>query len=276
MNVFLGDDILATEFEKKKTSWLNRALSGSSSGQSSEKAVEKEPETLPQHDPEPVPNSQFQQPEEQQPEPVRYEEQPAPTPTVEQNLVVNDIQLIFNRENQDKTALDVITSIENLLKDRQLIALKIQALTEQITNANEQIQRLKRESVKKDQLIQEKTKEIRELEINLTNNQMSYDQLLEDYKEYQLNSNLDFEKLTNQLETEKSKYNKLFEESNRANAQNASIITELRERIRNLEIENMRFAEQYEKISNEKAELMKTINDFTEKMSFSFNFKNNN
>lgn len=250
----MGDDILATEIDKKKTSWFKSALS-SHTAEKVEVEVEVEAE--------PITNQE--EPEQLNIIPVQKWE---PEPPME------DIQLIFNRENQDKTAIDVISSIESLLKDRQLVSLKNQALNEQVATANETIQRTKREMLKKDQLIQDKVKEIRELETNLTNTQMSYDQLLEDYKEFQLTSNLEFEKLSNQLETEKTKYEKLYEESSRMNAQNANTITELQERIRNLEIENAKSLEQYEKITNEKTELMKSINDFTEKMSFSFNFKN--
>lgn len=166
--------------------------------------------------------------------------------------------------------MDVIVSIENMIKDRQLLSYKYNALVEQLENANQTINRLKRDSLKKDQIIQEKTKEIRDLEISLTNKQMSYDQLLEDYKEYQLTHNLEYDKLVNQLETEKAKYNKLYEESSKIQTQQMQKISELEERIRNLEIENQKYKEQYEKIVEEKAQLMKTISDFTERMSFSF------
>ena len=50
-------------------------------------------------------------------------------------------------------------------------------------------------------------------------------------------------------------------------------INELEEIIRNLKIENQQYIQQYEKIVNEKAELMKVINDFTERMTFSFSPK---
>lgn len=202
-------------------------------------------------------------------------EEPTTTFNVIENSTMENNQALFSKENQDKTALDVIVSIENILKERQLLSYKNNALIDQVDAANETISRFKRESLKKDQLLQDKSKEIRELEHMLTNKQMSYDQLLEDYKEFQLTSNLEFDKISNQLETEKAKYAKLFEESTRIQSQQQDRINELEDRIRNLEIENEKFAEQYEKISNEKADLMKSINDFTERMSFSFSTKSN-
>ncbi|MFA7533437.1 MAG: hypothetical protein WCY46_03820, partial [Tissierellaceae bacterium] len=88
---------------------------------------------------------------------------------------------VFAKDNQDKIILDLIVPLENLIKDRQLIQYKNKGLEEQIYAANETINRMKQDLVKKDQQIQEKNKEIRNLEANLTSKQMNYDQLLEDY-----------------------------------------------------------------------------------------------
>src|SRR5690606_15038573 len=99
------------------------------------------------------------------------------------------------------------------------------------------------------------------------------DQLLEDYKEYQSKANHDFEKVSNQLEKETSKYILLKEESANIQNQNMLNIRELEEKIRELEAENKKLETQSAKIVAEKAELMQTINDFTERMSFSFSSK---
>ncbi|MUK88180.1 hypothetical protein GMD78_07200 [Ornithinibacillus sp. L9] len=180
---------------------------------------------------------------------------------------------VFSKENQDKVSLDLIVSLENMLKDRQLTQYKNNDLEDQLHTANETINRLKQEHLKKDQLIQEKNHEINALETNLTNKQMSYDQLLEDYNEYQNTSNNEYEKISDQLETETSKYNKLHEESKNAQYQSMLKINELEERIRELEIENQKYADQHQQILDEKAQLMQTINDFTERMSISFSPK---
>lgn len=102
---------------------------------------------------------------------------------------------------------------------------------------------------------------------------MSYDQLLEDYKEFQITSNIEFEKISHQVDTEKTKYEKLYEEATKTQSIQNNKISELEDRIRKLEIENKKYVEQYNKISNEKAELLKSINDFTERMAFSFSNK---
>lgn len=243
--------------EIKKSNWFKNAIGNQNPSEDITKEEELEPEM--------EYNETFMDIEEST---LEQEEETAAASSTEQT------PSIFSKENQDKIALDVIVSIENILKERQLLAYKNEAMMDQINAANETIYRLKRETLKKDQLLQDKSKEIRELESTLTNKQMSYDQLLEDYKEFQLSSNLEYDKISNQLETEKAKHNKLYEESTKIQASQNLKINELEGLIRNLEIENQKYAEQYDKISNEKAELMKSINDFTERMSFSFAPKN--
>ena len=200
---------------------------------------------------------------------ILIEEKVIPNENLVQSLVENN-HAILAKDSQDKIALDAIVSLENIIKDRQLLTYKNKGLEEQLQTSNETINRFKQEQIKAEQLLQEKNKEIRELENNLTNKQMSYDQLLEDYKEYQLAAKLEYEKISNQLETQITKYNMLYEESSNTQYQSMLKINALEEKIRNLEIENEKYTEQYQKIANEKADLMKTINDFTERMSFSF------
>jgi chromosome segregation ATPase len=193
--------------------------------------------------------------------------------TESEQLFIDSNKYLFSKDNQEKIALDVIVSIENMLKERQLLSYKSKGLEDQLYTANKTISRFNHDLTKKDQLLQEKNKEIRELENNMTKQQMRYDQLLEDYKGYQLTSNIEYEKISNQLETETAKYNKLYEESTNAQYQSMLKINELEDKIRNLEIENHKYIEQYQRIVDDKAVLMQTINDFTERMSFSFSTK---
>ena len=213
--------------------------------------------------------------EKQQEGEILIEEKIIHTENPVHSLVENN-NATLSKDNQDKIALDVIVSLENIIKDRQLLTYKNKGLEEQLQASNETINRFKQEQIKTEQLLQEKSKEIRELENNLTNKQMSYDQLLEDYKEYQLTAKLEYEKISNQLESQIMKYNMLYDESSNTQYQSMLKINALEDKIRNLEIENEKYTEQYKKIANEKADLMKTINDFTERMSFSFNAATSN
>ena len=213
--------------------------------------------------------------EKQQEGEILIEEKVIPNENLVQSLVESN-HAILAKDNQDKIALDVIVSLENIIKDRQLLTYKNKGIEEQLQAANETINRFKQDQIKSEQQLQEKNREIRDLENNLTNKQMSYDQLLEDYKEFQQTSKLEYEKISNQLENQITKYNMLYEESSNTQYQSMLKINSLEEKIRNLEIENEKYTEQYQKIANEKADLMKTINDFTERMSFSFNAATSN
>jgi DNA repair exonuclease SbcCD ATPase subunit len=190
-----------------------------------------------------------------------------------QQLDLPNQKQLFSKENQDKVSLDLIIAVENMLNDRQLTEYKNKDLEDQLYSSNEMINRLKHDLMKKDKHILEKNKEINALEGKLTKKQMSYDQLIEDYKDYQNTSKNEFEKISNLLEKEISKYEKLNDLSTKTQYQNMIKIKDLEERIRDLEVENQKYAEQYQKIV-EKNELLQSINDFTERMSFSFSPKN--
>ncbi|MBM6616887.1 hypothetical protein [Bacillus suaedaesalsae] len=176
---------------------------------------------------------------------------------------------VFTKENQDKVSLDLIVALENMLKDRQLILYKNTGLEDSLYSTKESVTRLKQELMKKEQQLQEKISEISLLESKLTDKQMSYDQLLEDYKEYQNTSNSESDNIRTELEKEVRKYNKLTEEATQAQYQAMLKNTELEERIRELEVENQNNQERYEKVHAEKEQLLQTINEFTQRISFS-------
>ena len=186
---------------------------------------------------------------------------------------IQNENIFLLKDNQDKIATDLISSLENMINDRQLILYKNKDIGEQLSRANETIDRIKQDLRNKEHMLLEKSKEIRGLESNLTNKQMTYDQLLEDYKEYQNTSNSEYEQISIKLDTEINKYEKLNDELNDSQHKNMFKINELEEKIRNLEIENNQYSQQYQKVVDEKSELMKTINDFTDRMSFSLSTK---
>lgn len=191
----------------------------------------------------------------------------------EESLEENEVETAnnksaFTKENQDKVSLDLIVALENMLKDRQLILYKNKGLEDSLYSTKESVTRLKQELMKKEQQLHEKVNEISLLESKLTDKQMSYDQLLEDYKEYQNTSNTDSDKIRTELEKEISKYNKLTEEATQAQYQAMLKNTELEERIRELEVENQNNKERYERVFAEKEQLLQTINEFTQRITF--------
>lgn len=247
LNYYLrGDESMTKDTKNKSIGWLKGVLSNQS--QSDQSSKEELVTT------------------------AIFEEQSSNMEEPEQSDIPSNKQL-FLKDNQDKVSLDLIVSVENMLSDRQLLLYKNKALEDQLYNANETISRLKHDIAKKEQLLQDKNQEISVLESNLTNKQMSYDQLLEDYKDFQYTSKQEFDKISSQLEKEIIKYNKLNEKSTYTEYQNMLKIKELEEKISHLEVENQKYIEQYQRILGEKNQLIETINDFTERMSFSFSPK---
>ncbi|OAB45967.1 hypothetical protein [Paenibacillus glacialis] len=179
-------------------------------------------------------------------------------------------KLDYELLKQDKTAFDLVVAVENLLNDRQLFQFKSKDTEDQLLNANETINRLKNELSKREHLILEKEKEFRSLEDKLTSKQMSYDQLLEDYKDYQSTSNSGIENLKYQLDKERNKYIQLNEEFSKHQYDSMQKTKELEEELRDSEAENLNISSQYHKVMEEKAQLLQSVTDFTTRMSFSF------
>ena len=179
-------------------------------------------------------------------------------------------KLDYELLKQDKTAFDLVVAVENLLNDRQLFQFKSKDTEDQLFNANESINRLKNELSKRDHLILEKENEVSNLEDKLTSKQMSYDQLLEDYKDFQSSSNSGIENLKYQLEKERNKYVQLSEEFTKHQYDSMQKTQELEEKLRDSEAENLNISSQHHKILEEKAQLLQSVTDFTTRMSFSF------
>lgn len=186
----------------------------------------------------------------------------------------NDSNLL-SKDKQDKIVLDLIVSLENMIMDRELLIYKNKDIEEQLFSANETISQMKADLINSEQILLEKNKEILGLKDSLTNKQMVYDQLLEDYKEYQNSSTTSYEKISVQLDGEINKYSHLNEEFKNAQHENMLNITKLEEKVRNLQVENKHYEKQYKKVFEEKSELLKTINAFTEQMSSSLSLKLN-
>lgn len=183
---------------------------------------------------------------------------------------VDQIKNMLSKNNKDKIVLDLIMPLENLIKDRQMVILNNDDLEDKLRVANEAIDRMKKNIEAQEVRLESRDREIQALENNLSNKQMSYDQLLEDYREFQKISSNEYEDISNRLNMEVNKYKRFNEEV--ANDQYVSMqkINTLEEKIRSLEIEKQQYLDNYNRVYQEKNDLMKSIDDFTKRMTFSF------
>lgn len=185
-----------------------------------------------------------------------------------------EIGNMLSKSNKDRVVADLVGPLENLVKDRQMLIFNNRDLEEKLKVANEAIERMKSNIENQEKRIEMKDNEIKSLEENMSIKQVGYDQLLEDYKEYQSVSKKEFEEISSRLDLEISKYKKFNEETADAQYKNLQKISSLEEKIRGLEIEKEQYSVRYEKVNEEKNALMKNINEFTKRMTLSIPGKN--
>lgn len=172
---------------------------------------------------------------------------------------------------KDKLSIDLLSAAEQVIKDRHMLKLAITDLESKLANEKDSSARLKNEKVILERFIDEKENEISQLEHKLTNKQIKFDELIDDYKELQSKTSNEINELKYSLDKEYTRYNNLSKDYTQYKAESANQLEELEEKVRELKAENEKLQSKYNNIVEEKANLMKTINDFTSHMSSSFN-----
>lgn len=180
---------------------------------------------------------------------------------------------ILMKDNQDKVVLDSVIALENLLKDRQLVLHGYKNIKEKLKNATEEINQAKNENEHQKVLINEKDRIIQKREQDIAEQQMIYDQLLEDYRLFKQNSQEELTSFTEELDRLNKNYQRLMSQSTKEQADYLSKITLFEEKIRTLEIENETYQTKYDQMHQEKNRLMEKVDHFTkqiDQMSLSF------
>ncbi len=169
----------------------------------------------------------------------------------------------------DKLSLDLVSAVDHILSDRQIVLYRISDLEHLKGDANDNISRLNSEIERLRKLIEEKEAVIRELEEKLLNKQMRYDQLIEDFKEYQDSTKIEMNDLKFQLDKAYGKYEKLQQQLKNNRTEYVQQINELEERIRELEVQNQKVTDEYMRTLEDKNRLLQSFAHFTENMSLS-------
>lgn len=180
------------------------------------------------------------------------------------NPVVDNI---LSRSNKDKFISDLVSPLEDLIKDRELLMVNKQDLENKLNVANSTIDRMKNNIDDQEKKLVTQVEEIKSLEKNLSEKQTSYDQLLEDYKNHQNVARREYAQISNKLDLEISKYNRFSDETTTAQRRNIDKINVLEEKIRSLEIERDQYSKRYDEANKEKEALIKNIDDFTKRMT---------
>ena len=176
-------------------------------------------------------------------------------------------EILSIKEDEDKITFDLVVAVKNIVNDRQLTVNRLVNIEVQLTDAIEKNIKLKGDMRKKEKEILEAHEFIKTLEDKLMTKQMTYDQLLEDYKHYQDNAKAEIDNVKFSFQKEQEKYVKLTLEAKIHQNEANQKIDQLEEKIRDLEAENKNINEQFQISLAEKNQLLQTINEFTNRFT---------
>ncbi|MBM7570448.1 hypothetical protein [Aquibacillus albus] len=173
----------------------------------------------------------------------------------------------FDALLQDRVSMDLMNSVEQILHNRQLIISKNTDLEEQVDHNMNYISNLKAETEQRDRKISNLERTIRDFENRLMNKQLNYDQLLEDYEDYQSNAKSQIESLKREISKEQDKYSKIQQQFHTYQEDSLQLKRDLEEKIRTLEVDNETLEQRFDATLKEKNKLLQLINDFTSRMT---------
>lgn len=201
---------------------------------------------------------------------VQFEEEP------EEEIEVMDTGetlagLISTGKGQlDKKSLDLIFAVEQIIQSRQHAETNINELQDRLTHSTGHVERLNRDMKNLNKVIEEREKNIMELEHKLIEKNLKVDQVMEDYRELQMTLGTEIDELKSTIDLEQQKYVGVVQKHNEAHADKIKKMNDLEERIGRIEIENSHLKQKYDTIRQEKAYLSNMISDFTNRMTLPF------
>jgi predicted RNase H-like nuclease (RuvC/YqgF family) len=171
-------------------------------------------------------------------------------------------------KTSDRAAQDLISEVERFIRDREVMQLNNIEMKDTVDHLEQKVEKL---SIEKDKLIYQfidKEEELKELEEKLNEKHSVYELLLKEYKELQGMTSTEIKQLKSEIEIEKHKYSQLTQDFKTYRATANKDHDDLQERVRKLEAKNEDLVEQYKVKTDENAELMQSINQFSEQFTF--------
>ncbi|AIQ55367.1 hypothetical protein [Paenibacillus sp. FSL R7-0331] len=170
----------------------------------------------------------------------------------------------------DKKALDLIFAVEQMIQARAHAEASNDELLDRLNHSGSHIERLGKELRNLNKVIEDREKDILELEQRMSEKNLKIDQVLEDHRELQDTMSAKVDELKSTLDLEQQKYAKLMQKHHEAHVDKHKRIIELEEKISRLETENGHLQQKYETARQEKAYLSGMISDFTSRMTAPF------
>ncbi|WP_170158473.1 hypothetical protein [Aquisalibacillus elongatus] len=171
---------------------------------------------------------------------------------------------------KDKIALDLLVAVDQMMSDRDLVKQNLDEVKDRLKHSDDYVNKLTQEKTQLQKTVEEKDDEIGQLEDQITNRSLKYDQLMEDYQEMQMRLTHEIEELKNNINIEEERYIKLNEAYEREQMENISKVQKLEDKIRELDTKNENLQKKYYKIREENSYLLGMFKDFNNRMSSSF------
>ncbi|WP_019914751.1 hypothetical protein [Paenibacillus sp. HW567] len=170
----------------------------------------------------------------------------------------------------DKKSLDLIFAVEQMIQARAHAETTIHELQDRLTHSGGHVERLNKDLKNLNKVIEDREKNIRELEHKLVERNLKVDQVMEDYRELHTTLASDMDELKSTIELEQQKYANLVQKHNDAISDKLKKMNEQEEKIGRLETENAHLKQKYDTVRQEKAYLSGMISDFTTRMTVPF------
>lgn len=170
-------------------------------------------------------------------------------------------------EDLDPMESDLVRNVENFIKNRKLEQVKSENLQNQFKHLQEKLTH--QESVLHQTESKSKTYKtmIGGLEDKLTNKQMEFDQLLEDFTKHRSNTQEEMDKLKSALSIEKDKFHQLQNKQKTDKETIEDVENRFKMTIQGLEKENQDLKWRFQELQREKKHLIDTFNEFTARLT---------
>ncbi|UNC92451.1 coiled-coil domain-containing protein [Candidatus Contubernalis alkaliaceticus] len=173
-------------------------------------------------------------------------------------------------DNMDKANLDLVNAVNQILRARQFTQQNLEEIQVRLSHSQNQNLVINKEITLVKGILAQKGKEINLLESKISDKNIKIDSLMEEIRENQSNMSNEIKELHKTIDIEQQKYLKYKEQYEK---ESLNLIMKLKKRdetIIQLESENNNLSKAFENIRKENKYLLSMINDFTDRMSMSF------
>jgi len=187
----------------------------------------------------------------------------------EEEILTTGIQKSKFSVEKDKTCLDLISAVENIVRERQLFEHKMIDANTRLNECQKKGETFQRNIESLYKAIEDRERRISSLEEQLKEKSLHIDQIMDDYLHLQSSSSDSIRDLNNEISIREKKFQDYLKRTELEEARTNTKIKQLEARIIELEAEKDSFRNMYENIRKENKYLLNITNDFTNRMSTS-------